>query len=197
MPILEELLAPVTKAEFVEQYLRQQPFAAPFRANKWKGFLNTLFVQEILATNHSNCWLPKFGKLPTDPHLNTGRLSFSQVSEGWQQGRTFLVRHAEMAHPKIQEIAEDFVRSIPGPIDVQIYYTPGGEEGFGWHFDSEEVFVIQSVGEKEFYLRANENSKNVISCHLKAGDWLYIPSGYLHKAKAKTHSAHLSIGVLL
>ena len=41
-----------------------------------------------------------------------------------------------------------------------------------------------------------EKNKTEIHCWLKAGDWLYIPKGYWHKARALKDSFHLSVGVL-
>jgi hypothetical protein len=33
--------------------------------------------------------------------------------------------------------------------------TPGGAEGFGWHYDVEDVFIVQTLGSKQYRLRKN------------------------------------------
>lgn len=215
MSILEELLKPLSFEEFREAYLFKMPYAAPFNARQFEGLISWPLLNEIFASGHKDCWLPKQGLLPEDPILNTGQLTAEQGRSQYGKGRTVLVRHAEKAHPKLAAIAEDFHRLLKDPIDIQLYCTPAGEEGFNWHYDSEEVFVIQSFGEKEFRLRKNtvnpwpsplnmgkdlhfeaEVPSPEIRCHLKAGDWLYIPSGWWHKAQAVTESCHLSVGVM-
>jgi 50S ribosomal protein L16 3-hydroxylase len=155
------------------------------------------------------------GQLPDNPNLCTGRLTTYEAKIGFSLGRTLLIRHAEQSHNAMAEIAAQFGTLFKKPIDIQLYATPKDTEGFDWHYDVEDVFVIQSSGEKEFRLLANTvtprplpmmTKKNIrfsmekkspeIRCWLKAGDWLYIPAGYWHKAKAITDSYHLSVGVL-
>jgi ribosomal protein L16 Arg81 hydroxylase len=29
------------------------------------------------------------------------------------------------------------------PVDIQVYLTPDQNQAFGWHYDLEEVFIIQ------------------------------------------------------
>jgi 50S ribosomal protein L16 3-hydroxylase len=215
MTILEKLIAPLSLKEFSDQHLFKMPFAAPFAAQDFKNLISWDLLGEILSSGHPDCWLPQQGLLPIDSSLATGRLTIKEARAGFEQGRTLLVRHAEKAHPKLKVIADNFHQVFQDPIDIQLYCTPPNQEGFDWHYDSEEVFVIQSVGEKEFRLRRNtinpwplhfkvpknmhfeqERPSPEIRCLLKAGDWLYIPSGWWHKAKAQTESCHLSVGVM-
>jgi ribosomal protein L16 Arg81 hydroxylase len=215
MSILEELIHPLSLQEFSETYLFKMPYAAPFNARQFENLISWQMMDEIMNSGHCNCWLPQNGFLPEDSALSQGTLSSAQGRSEFQKGRTLLVRHAEEAHPSLKRIADDFHKIFKDPIDIQIYCTPSEQEGFNWHYDAEEVFVIQSFGEKEFRLRQNtihpkpsplnmekdlhferEIPSPEIRCHLKAGDWLYIPSGWWHKARAITESRHLSVGVM-
>src|SRR5204862_57834 len=99
-------------------------------------------------------------------------------------------------------------------IDVHVYCAPGASPGFGWHYDAEDVFILQTVGSKEWWLRKNtvnpwplvealpadmrypREIMPVLRCHLLAGDWLYIPAGYWHRTQAGEESISLSVGVL-
>lgn len=213
MTIAERLLQNSSLNEFKEKYYRKEPFAAPLTAWEFRDLLSWNLLEEVVS-DHNDCWLPKEGHLPSCPSLCTGRLSSHEVRRGFAEGRTILVRHSEKAHPAFEQIANDFQYNFQGSIDIQLYYTPSGQQGFNWHYDLEEVFVIQSVGSKEFRLRKNtvstfplnienwredwykETSGPEIRCLLEPGDWLYIPSGYWHTAHAVTNSAHLSVGVL-
>lgn len=215
MAILSDLIQPLSLQEFSDKHLFKQPYASPLKAEPFRNLISWPLLWEIFNSGHQDCWLPKQGLLPPEPDLQTGHLTFEQARKGYEEGRTILIRHAEKAHPKLAAIAQDFHRLFQDPVDIQIYCTPPEEEGFDWHYDSEEVFVIQSGGEKEFRLRKNTLNpspqhmripKNMrfeneppapeIRCLLKAGDWLYIPSGWWHKARALSPSFHMSVGVM-
>ncbi|MGZ3768758.1 MAG: JmjC domain-containing protein [Bdellovibrio sp.] len=214
MFIAEELIHPIQLTEFFSAYFQKQPLALAQKAISFKNFINWFFIQEILDSGHSDCWLPHKGTLPIEAELNSGTLTIKQALEGYNIGRTVLIRHAEKAHPIYAALAKNFNQCFSKPIDIQLYCTPGNQEGFNWHYDVEDVFVIQTSGEKEFRLLENTvtprplNVKSdqaeyfkkergqEISCWLKAGDCLYIPAGYWHKAKALTDSFHISIGVM-
>src|SRR5690606_19336894 len=127
-------------------FLFRKPFAQPFVARPFYNLLSWEFLMGILESGHNDCWLPKNGKMPEDVALNTGRLSRDQARSGFENGHTLLIRHAELSHPALEAIAKDFFKVFKKPIDIQIYCTPEGAEGFGWHYDLEEVFVIQSLG---------------------------------------------------
>ncbi|MGZ3748300.1 MAG: JmjC domain-containing protein [Pseudobdellovibrionaceae bacterium] len=214
MKIFEELISPLTFKEFSEQFFCRTPYAVPFKASRFCDLLPWTLLEEILFKGHPDCWLPRQGHLPSELSISNGILTKEQAYKGFDEGRTILVRHAEKAHPQMETIAKEFAHFFPGLVDVQLYYTPAGAEGFNWHYDVEDVFVLQSQGEKEFYLRPNtitprplpsvlpkdlhfelEPSRLEMRCLLKAGDWLYIPAGYWHKARAESLSFHLSVGV--
>lgn len=215
MGLVEELLGPLSLDEFRRTYLYQKPYASPSTALSLRKLISWPLLDEIFQTGHPDCWLPYHGQLPKDETLNTGQLTLAQALGGFSEGRTVLVRHSERAHPKLQKIAAEFHAVFQDPVDIQLYVTPPEQEGFDWHYDIEEVFVVQSSGEKEFLLRQAarpvplnrvELPKTVnfaldftgpeIRCHMKAGDLLYIPAGFWHKARAITPSFHLSVGVL-
>ncbi len=219
MAILEQILSPLTFTEFKRDYLFQKPFAAPATALEFRKLISWPLLLEIFANQNKesgfNCWVARKGRLPDDPALTSGSLDFNRAHRAFDEGYTILVRHSEKAHPALAKIGLDFEEFFHDPVDIQLYVTPAGEEGFDWHYDLEEVFVIQSSGEKEFYLRepkvipslnrvelpekidfANHFQGAEVRCHLKAGDVLYIPAGWWHKARALTPSFHLSVGVL-
>jgi 50S ribosomal protein L16 3-hydroxylase len=143
------------------------------------------------------------------------RLSWAEAQAYYRDGYTLLVRHAERASAKVQALAEAFAQVFHAPVDVQVYLTPDQRQAFGWHYDLEEVFIIQVRGCKAYTVRQNtlnpwpvwdtlpaampydrETSRLRLTCRLEAGDWLYIPSGWWHLAQTQSASIHLSVGVM-
>lgn len=207
-----EILSALDSTEFEREYLFKKPIAIPGAAIAYRQLIGWPLLLEVFQTNHNDCWLAKNGRLH-ELHDRT-KLDFNSARAGFDVGYTVVIRHAELAHPKLKALAGEFEARFKQPIDIQLYGTPENEQGFDWHYDIEDVFVVQSFGSKEFRLRKNRNplpesyskiAKTIsieqemegpeIRCTLKAGDFLYIPSGFWHCAQALTPSFHLSVGV--
>src|SRR5262249_27039897 len=130
------------------------------------------------------------------------------------EGCTLGIRHAEKHDPGLARLAEGFRRDFASPVDVHLYCTPAGRPGFGWHYDAEDVFLLQTQGTKEWFLRKNTVNPwplaepppadmryrlelmPLLRVTLAAGDWVYIPCGYWHRTEAGSEeSISLSVGV--
>jgi ribosomal protein L16 Arg81 hydroxylase len=130
------------------------------------------------------------------------------------EGYTLLVKHAERHDERLGAVAASFERDLGAPVNIHMYCTPGGEYGFGWHYDAEEVFIVQTTGRKEYSLRKNtvnpwpleetlpadmkyeREIMPLVRCELAAGDSLYIPSGYWHMGQSRETAISLAIGVM-
>jgi 50S ribosomal protein L16 3-hydroxylase len=124
------------------------------------------------------------------------------------------IRHAERHHAALAGIAAAALLDLAGEVDVQIHSAPAGSPGFGWHFDPEEVFIVQCAGAKDWSVRANtvhpdpvleamparlefdREISPILRCRLEPGDWLYIPGGWWHVGQAVDDSLSLAIGVM-
>jgi len=212
---VHDLFTPLTLNEFIFSHLGQSPFASPSTATALQTLAFWDLFKTILESGHKDCWLVRQGKLH-DAHKENGFLPDGLKSQKeFSSGFTVLVRHSEMAQEDLQKIAQAFLEIFPVPIDIQLFMTPAYHEGFDWHYDCEDVFIIQSSGEKEFTLRKNTDlvlspktsvpkditdfiNRSVgpcIQCLLTPGDFLYIPRGYWHRARALKDSFHLSVGL--
>lgn len=215
MTVFDKILSPDHQATFFSEHFQKKPFAMPFQTLFFRGLVSWSLIHEISEKGHNDILLAKKGRLPRERHLREESLCLVDLLEGFKKGFTIVIRHSERSHPQLQSLCEDFAKMFSCTVDLQLYYTPAQEEGFDWHYDLEDVFVIQTTGEKEFLLKKNtvcappftmektqqeyfrqETEKTEIRCWLKPGDLLYIPAGYWHKAYAVSESGHLSIGLL-
>lgn len=206
---------PMSLDEFKNTHLFQKPMAAAGTGVQFRGMVSWGLLAEALQ-RHDDSWLADKGQLPHEDALSSGKLDFQTAASHFSEsGKTLLLRHAEKSHRLFAAVAEDFRSLFQKPVDLQVYCTPASKQGFGWHYDLEDVFIIQTGGSKEFFLRANSGSSKPtrveipslldwdklsrgpeMRCLLNAGDFLYIPAGYWHKACAQTDSYHLSVGVM-
>jgi len=210
MSILDDWLGEVSKADFCEQHFHKLPYTAAGRVAASDRWCNWQTLERIIAAEDIDLMVCRRGRQYAGPPPTTAEAARRLRDEGY----TLLVRHAERHDPQLQQLAESFAADFGGQINVHIYATPGDEFGFGWHYDAEDVFILQTEGSKEYSLRKNSvhpwplvetipadmqyerEIMPLFRCRLKAGDWLYIPAGYWHMGQAQQTGVSLAIGVL-
>lgn len=166
-------------------------------------------VEEIFARGDADVRIARQGAL-----AEIARPSFEHAQAHFREGYTIFVRHAERHHAGLAELAAAFAADLAAPIDVHLFCTPANTPGFGWHYDAEEVFILQTLGVKHYQLRKNtvnpwplidtlpDNMRYereimpLVRCTLAPGDWLYLPNGYWHQTAAESDSISLAIGAL-
>lgn len=208
--ILSQLLGEVSVAEFIDNFFLRQPFSLPARAMPWAALGDWNTLEAILADPQADVLVAKQGERWPGERTPT----FAEARQLFTAGHTVLVRHAERYAPGIAQLAAEFEAEFRAPVDVHLYYTPAGQRGFGWHYDAEDVFILQASGEKEYSFRKNtvnpwplvetlpddmRYQREIMPlgrCLLAAGDWLYLPHGWWHQALARGESVSLAVGVL-
>jgi hypothetical protein len=131
-----------------------------------------------------------------------------------RDGVSVVIRSAELHDAGLARLTESFARELAGEVHVQLYVTPAGTASYGWHFDFEDVFIAQTRGEKDYYLRANTVAQGAVLgeipdftavraetsplsvATLIAGDWLYIPARWWHLVKCRQDALSISVGVM-
>ncbi len=209
--VMESLLGSMSPRMFVDEHFLRLPMAMPGRAARFEslGTWETLDVllrdvepEDVLVARGGERW-----REHRSPDPRAARRLFAE-------GYTVLVRHAERRHAGLRELAAQFKADFHAAVDVHLYATPAGRFGFGWHYDAEDVFILQTHGRKHYRLRKNtvnpwplvetiphdmryeRELMPLMSATLEAGDWLYIPNGYWHRADAETDAISLAMGVL-
>lgn len=208
---LAKLLGEDPKKSFLSQHFTKLPFSRPGGANDFLHFLNWKVVEKIFKENKSVLRIVQDGRVIKD-YVD---LSFDEARNHHGQGHTLLLRYAEKSSPELKDLALDFENGFHTPVDIQLYCTPEGHNAFGWHYDVEEVFILQTKGSKSYSIRPNtvhpmplissipkdlnyelEKTPIGIKVTLEEGDFLYIPSGWWHIARTEKESMHISIGLM-
>jgi hypothetical protein len=129
-------------------------------------------------------------------------------------GISTVVRQSERHDRALLALASSFSDALPGEVHIQLYATPAGTNSFGWHYDFEDVFILQTQGVKDYYFRDNTVARHtrlgealdfsliksetspLMTARLVAGDWLYLPRRYWHLVKCVEDSLSISVGVM-
>jgi ribosomal protein L16 Arg81 hydroxylase len=208
--VIERLLGGVANETFLREYFLRMPFSLPHAADQFRELGSWSTVERLLERPDADVLVVGQGRRWEENRTP----SYEEAQALFRDGYTLLVRHAEKEDPKLAELAAGFARDFLAPVDIHLYCTPqSGGHGFGWHYDAEDVFILQTAGRKEYSLRKNtvnpwplvetlpddmkfeRELMPVLRCTLAAGDWLYIPNGFWHVAKAEEDSLSLAVGL--
>lgn len=200
-------LGDVSVDKFRSRTQERVPLARPAAFDAPNALLDWEILAQILAVIDARDVLvvSRGALLPFPPPR-----SLSELHAYFDVGIGLCLRRTERCHPAIRAIADAF--EIVGPSHVQIFVTPKGTHGFGWHYDDEDVFIVQTEGMKDYYFRANtvaseitanadvfaryrEESSALCTSTLIPGDVLYLPSRWWHMAVCSETSLSISVGV--
>src|SRR6266567_463820 len=132
-------------------------------------------------------------------------------------GCTVVFQGLHRIWPALVTFTTTLTRELGHPVQVNAYLTPPSARGFAPHYDTHDVFVVQTAGDKRWQVhspvvdppapgdgwtghreavgRAAETDP-VLDQVLSPGDVLYLPRGWIHSAQAQqAMSLHLTIGV--
>ena len=197
------------REQFDREHFQRAPLALPRTA---RGAIPLLTWSTVigLVESHPDMLVVRNGSLRKEPPPG----SFPEALALFREGYSLVLRACERHDPGLRALHDAVAAEIAGEVQIQTYLTPGGHHSFGWHYDVEDVFIAQTAGTKEYLLRRNtinpeptidampkdmqyeRESTPAIAATLVPGDWLYIPRGWWHMAKAPEDSLSISIGVL-
>lgn len=209
--MIELLLGDLAPRSFFDRFYTRTPTSRPGGAAGFTSFPGWPAVERILEDPAADAFLAREGRMWEGGRKPTR----SEARELFKQGHTVVIRSAERHDLELERLAAGFRRDFAAPVNVHVYCTPPASSGFGWHYDPEDVFILQTEGSKEYQLRKNtvnpwplleqmpkdlKYEREVMpawSCILAAGDWLYIPAGWWHSARgAAGDSITLAIGLM-
>jgi lysine-specific demethylase/histidyl-hydroxylase NO66 len=134
----------------------------------------------------------------------------------YADGATLVLQSLHRMHPPVARFCRALAAELGHPTQCNAYLTPGGQhQGFDFHHDTHDVFVLQVSGRKRWIVHepvlrlplpsqpqagmhlVPEGAEPLLDVELEAGDALYLPRGYVHAAlTTDVDSVHLTVGVL-
>jgi ribosomal protein L16 Arg81 hydroxylase len=132
----------------------------------------------------------------------------------YRGGSTIILSFLHERWPPLRKLCQSLATETSAAAQINVYITPPGAQGFAAHYDSHDVFVVQTAGSKRWQVfgsptrlplaetpydpeRADDPGPALHDVTLHAGDLLYIPRGYVHSAASlESLSVHLTVGVM-
>jgi hypothetical protein len=153
------------------------------------------------------------GNFPHDEHLFfEGENNIAALSNQYTQGKTIFVHKLEQRWKSVATLCRDLEATLHHPVNASMFLTPRNSQGVSAHFDSVEVFVLQIEGSKHWRLYKptvelplqeifepiprEQIGAPIQEVHVKPGDLIYIPRGFIHEAFASDDSSlHITVAV--
>jgi len=171
--------------------------------------LNLLDRQRLRITRDGRDVPPAFYRAENsdrDPVIS------SKLHDLIKQNASIVVNGAQYLSPPILRLALQMEMALNQKLNVNAYMTFGAGGAFAIHYDPHDVLVLQVYGTKHWFVYENsepsptkyekataKNPKDLpvaFETILQAGDALYIPRGFYHRAAVTdTNSVHLTFGI--
>jgi hypothetical protein len=208
--MLDAWLRPIALATFRATYLRRAPLARPGTAYAAQALLDWSIVDRVLASGAAAphaLVVARGRELPVAVPRSMPELRALMAGGGG-----LCLRYVERCDDGLAGLAASFEAAL-GTAHVQVFVTPGGTHGFGWHYDDEDVFIAQVAGAKDYYFRPNTVAADLPAhprafgrfqaetsvlhtATLVAGDFLYVPARWWHMALCVKDALSISVGVV-
>ena len=219
---LERLIQPVTLESFISYYWEKRPLIIARQEPSYHERLLTLAdVDHILAHSSIRSSEIRIVRNGQDTPLSSLTAEGANLSEGslealyqeYRDGSTIVLLFLQERWPALKHLCRSIATELSAGVQVNVYLTPPGERALPIHYDTHDVFVLQTHGSKRWRIydspfplplpehpyRARPNSdpgEPLSELTLEPGDIIYIPRGYLHDAASlESTSLHLTVGI--
>jgi hypothetical protein len=208
--------SPVTFEAFLVEYWQKEPLV--IHRNQHDYFEGLFSIADIDAFLHTVRFDPERGSIllansknPPASDKIIGQSGFPEthlVMNAFQDGDSVVLNRVQRYWLPLMDVCRTWESTFRCLMSLSIYLTPPNSQGFPPHFEGHEVCVMQLQGAKTWKIYPPQtesplNSREVrraeisTTCRevtLHAGDFLYLPRGFIHESVASGEtSLHLSI----
>ena len=225
-PILESLIKPLGAGDFFNEVegVSYRHFPAVQNGDtdifSWAD-LNRLLNESFRRLYHPALRLALNGQVipPEDiSHVvkiskRSSVLAFSKtkVMGKIAKGATLIITAVENYHDGINALQQSLSEELSERVQINAYFSPGDAPGFRNHYDTHDLFIVQTEGSKKWtiggvshplplesqsHLDYQPPIEEPVELILRKGDVLYLPRGMWHSAFASEGpSLHLAVGI--
>jgi hypothetical protein len=180
----------------------------------YDGLFNLEDFEEVITRS------PDYVKL-ANPATKKGVSYKGVMTEGLEAvlrdmraGDSLVLDQLHHREPKLRLLCRVLAAELGHRFQTNLYLTPASGKGFTPHWDNHDVFILQTVGSKNWNIEkqrrvfpgkndsiADEDRElrgDLHSFVLEQGDLIYIPSGFVHAAECGSEpSLHITLGFVI
>ena len=163
-----EILAPITEAEFFEEYYDKKPLHIPGDPDKFPNLmdfdilsrilgLNSIWTADTLGLMLDNTQVPR--EKYCDPGSRDGRNvlipNAEKVGGFLQAGASVVAIDIDTLTPEISALADTLEDALSAKAQANLYFSSQRRQAFASHFDTHDVYAFHTVGEKVWRIYEN------------------------------------------
>lgn len=213
------LIHPVPVDEFARTYYEKRVLVV-HRDDRsyYDRLLSVRDLDRVLATHvlhHPAVQMTQLDKeIPMGEYANAaGVIDPIRAARIFTEGGTLVFQHLHTRVPALAQLCGELARTFSSRMQTNIYFTPPRAQGFKPHWDTHDVFVLQTSGSKSWSIfdtkiplpllgqkfdpekdKPGDVSQEFV---LQAGDMVYIPRGVMHAARSTDlPSLHITTGLM-
>lgn len=208
--VLQELLNPITEAEFFGQIYQQKPIHISGKDGRFRNLFSWPKASDVLNRSLFPHPTAKMNRQGTPIRIN----SPDQVVEELRKGTTLILDNADSYSSELATFCDRLSYQLLTPVRTNVYMSFPGIQAFDNHYDTHDFFILQTEGKKRWCIfeRTVESPLYFAKTHgveppttppllevvLSAGDILYCPKGFWHYAVSTDEpSMHLTLAVFV
>lgn len=162
---LEELLFPIDKCVFFDEYFAQQSihiarsspdyFKQLFAVSDLEGFIENHYLQipRVFLIKDGSPIDRKRYLTEEGNHKNTGEVSKKAIYELLEEGNTLVINGINHFNANLKELCELVEKELLIKTQCNLYTTFGqNTNGLDLHYDTHDIFVLQLFGSKHWHL---------------------------------------------
>ncbi|MDB9524598.1 cupin domain-containing protein [Oscillatoria sp. CS-180] len=216
---VQNLLAPITKNQFLEQYWENRLLHVP---RSQAGYYAALFSVEALEQVLQCAQIKppdirvvknQIEVLPTRYQRADGSIHMNQLYKAYDEGHSIIINGLQRFWPAVATFCNQLQRVLSHSIVANCYLSPANSKALQPHYDTHDVFVVQVAGSKTWKFHGSpqpvplHNSFQPVipeknlgqptdEILVQSGDLVYIPRGVIHHAETTdSFSFHMTLGV--
>jgi len=205
---LDQILRPITTDTFLSDYIGRKALHIPGPPEKFDGLYGWSEINNVVnSTRQSNEGLRLVHETKPLAPEETRRMGY------WlSKGATLVVNHIQDIDPIANQLAASLANDMNAAVNINVYVSFPSRQGFDNHYDTHDVFILQTAGkkvwkvfaptrhfpldrdpaeQKKMYAKPTEGE--YLTCELSPGDVLYIPRGHWHYAVSSEPCIHLTV----
>lgn len=212
---LSFLLNPVTKIKFFQDYWETQVLHIKRNDALYFRFLcDSLSIGQIIWQTCHTWGEVSLARVQTDYDkevINSQSPTVSLIEKAFADNYTVVINNLDKKNITIAQFCRGIEQDFLYNSNVNLYLTNPNSQGLEYHYDDQDVFILQLQGEKLWriydanahlpldnapYLPVDCSDSTYQDYLLQPGDVLYIPRGFIHEARAmNSTSLHLTLSV--
>ena len=210
---LSSVVAPVAEDEFRSRYWERQPLVVHRKdPDYYHGLFNLQDFDEALTRAPDYVKMANAATNKNASYRGAMTEGLEAVLSDMRAGSTLILDQLHNREPKLGLLCRVLAAELGHKFQTNLYLTPANGKGFSPHWDNHDVFILQTMGSKNWSIekqrrvfpekggtmdeQSRELRGELQAFVLEQGDLIYIPRGFVHAAECGPEpSLHITLGV--